>query len=111
MRDIETLRFWIRVCLWVAAICTTLVPAIYSLSPWYRSLLGRAFMVQAIAFAMIVDITLIFSYWKPDSQADILVRFWVNAVLLTIVAGATLMLAISIWLLNHREHQGAPHGT
>jgi hypothetical protein len=109
MRDVENLRSWIRVCLWVCAICTTLVPLIYSFSPWWRSLLGRAFMIQAISFAMIVDITLIFAYWKPDSLSDILVRFWVDAILLTLVAGATLTLAITIWLLNHRQHHLRRH--
>lgn len=109
MRDVETLRFWIRICLWVCAVCTTLVPLIYSLSPWYKSLLGRAFMIQAFAFALIVDITLIFSYWRPDSRSDIVVRFWVDAILLTVVAGATLLLAVTIWQLNHRTHQGDPY--
>lgn len=102
-RDIEGLLIWVKVCLWICAICTTVVPLIYSLSPWYKSPLGRAFMIQAIAFALIIDINLVFVYWRPDSRVDILTRLWVNSALLTFVAGAALAIAVIIWRLNHRR--------
>lgn len=99
--DLETLRTWIRICLWVASVCTTLVPFVYAFSPWFRSRLGQLFMLQAIAFAFAMDLTLVFQYWFP--RGNIAAIFWVNAVMLTFIAGSTLALAILIFMMNYTK--------
>lgn len=99
--DLNTLRVWIRACLIIAAICTTAFPVLYSFSPWFRSELGRALMVQAIAFALVLDFSVLFQYW----QADIAVRFWINALLFTLIAVASTWLTLMLWKINHQRSQ------
>ena len=96
-RDITVLREWIRVAGIICAICTTAVPIIYSFSPWRSRALGKLFMLQAISFALAIDISVLFSIWIPT---DILVVFWVDAIVLTAVAVSTASLAIFIWRMN-----------
>jgi hypothetical protein len=96
-RDINVLREWIRVVSFITAICTTAVPIIYSFSPWRSRVLGKLFMLQAISFAVAIDVSATFSIWRPS---DILVIFWVDAIILTAVAASTASLTIFIWRMN-----------
>lgn len=95
----------IEVCLAIAAICTTLVPVIYAFSPWYRSALGRAFMVQAIAFALVLDGTWFAAHVIVHDPELILA---VNMLIFLLVAGATFSVAFMIWKINHYHvlHRG-----
>lgn len=99
--DIEALRQWILGCLIVASICTTLVPIVFAFVPWYRSVLGRLFMTQAISFAAVMDVTTLFHFWRPRA----IIIFWTNASLLTLIAASTAALAWVIWELNYKTHQ------
>lgn len=101
--DVEVLMEWIRVATIIAAVCTTSVPVIYSFSPWYESILGRLFMLKAVSFALAMDLTVLFMLWKPS---NILVVFWTDAVVLTLIAGSTASLAILIWRMNHPKKKG-----
>lgn len=96
--DLQNMREWIRICVLVASVGTTLVPVIYAFSPWYKSHLGRAFMLQAVSFSAAIDLTLWFMYWPPD---DIRIKFWANAFVFTLIAISTTGLAFMIWKLNY----------
>lgn len=107
-RDINTLREWIRVVTIIAALATTSVPVIYSLSPWRTHKLGRLFMYQGIAFAMALDLSAVFQIWRPK---DILVLFWTDVIVLTVIAAATSALAILILSMNvPRRRYQSRHG-
>lgn len=84
--DVQVLTVWIQLCLLLAAFFATLFPVLYSFAPWWSTRLGRALMLQGIAFALALDLTLLFSFWVPE---DILVLFWVNAIVFTLIAFAT----------------------
>lgn len=96
--NIEFLGMWILICTIVAAVGTTAVPVLYAFSPWRSRRLGQLFMLQAVAFAMAIDLTVLFEIWRP---INILVLFWVNAVVFTFIASSTSALAIFMWRLNH----------
>ena len=103
--DIEVLRAWIRIVALVAAICTTAVPVLYAFSPWRSRRVGQLFMLQAVSFAAAMILTVLFSYWRPK---NILVMFWVDAVVLTAIAGSTAALALLMWRTNHPKKKGTP---
>lgn len=84
--NIDLLRDWIRVVVIITAICTTSVPAIYALFPWRSRTIGKVLMMQAIAFAMAMDLSALFTVWTPK---DILVIFWIDAIVLTAIAIST----------------------
>lgn len=96
--DIHVLREWIRVVVIIAAVCTTSVPVLYSFSPWRSRRLGQLFMLQAISFATAMDLSAVFSIWKPT---DVLVLFWTDAVVLSAIAVSTASLALLMWTMNH----------
>lgn len=91
--NIDILTTWIRIVAIVTAVCTTSVPMLYSVFPWRTRRFGQIFMLQAIAFAVAMDMTVLFSYWHPK---DILIIFWVDAVVLSVVAASTAAFAILI---------------
>lgn len=98
----EILREWIFAALCMAALGSTLVPILYSFSPWRSRVLGKLFMLQAVFFAVSLDFTVIFSFWTP---ANILVDFWVEFITFTGIAISTFALTIKIWLLNHYTYK------
>jgi hypothetical protein len=92
--DIHTLTEWIRVVALIAATCTTMVPILYLFFPWRSRLIGRIFMLQALSFAAVIDLSTLFSFWHPD---DILLVFWIDAIVLTAVAVSTFAFAVLLW--------------
>ena len=98
-RDIDVLTAWIKGCLYTAAFFTTSFPVLYLFSPWYSTKLGRLLMLQAVAFALIVDVTVLFLFWSPS---DILVTFWIEAFCFSFVAVATGLLTVMLWRTNHK---------
>jgi len=107
--DIHTLMVWIRIATFIASGCTTLVPIIYSFSPWYRSRLGQLFMLQGVAFALAMDITCVFIIWQPKKVPDLRIALWLDAFLLTNIAVSTLMLAMLILRMNVLTPKGRHH--
>lgn len=89
-RDIETLKFWLRIVCVIAAIGTSAVPILYAFSPWRTRLFGKIFMLQALSFAACIDLITLFAFWTPK---DILIVFWVYVIVLSAVAVSSLMLA------------------
>jgi hypothetical protein len=88
--NIHALREWIRVVVIVTAICTTAVPVLYSFFPWRSRPIGILLMVESISFALAMDLSALFTIWKPS---DILIVFWIDAVMLTAIAVSTAAMA------------------
>jgi hypothetical protein len=98
-QDVEVLRMWIRIVLCIAALGSTSFPVLYLFSPWRSSPIGRLFMLQAVSFAVAMDLSLLFVFWRPES---ILVRFWINAIVLTAIAMSTILLTVTVARRQHR---------
>lgn len=96
--DIHVLTTWIHIVVVIAAICTTVVPVLYSFFPWRTRRIGQVFMLQAVSFAVAMDLTALFSYWHPS---DILVVFWVDAFILTAISVSTAAFAVLILKMNY----------
>ena len=97
MDHFEVWRLVIRIALFVAALCTTSFPVLYGIiSPWHKSWLGRALMLQGVALAAALDITLIFQFWKGANSF----RFGVYAVVIIAIAAATATLTAGMWRTN-----------
>lgn len=101
-QDIETLRLWIRVVQFVAAICATAFPIFYAFSRWYASWLGRLLMLQGVALALALDASLIFQFMRDDP--NVLMRFWVYAFALTLIAIATAALTFMVVRMNYYRY-------
>lgn len=99
-RDIHTLTEWLRCVLIIAAVCTTAFPVLYSFANWTSTALGKIVMAHSIAFALAMDVTVLFQYWHPN---DILAVFWVEALMFTFIAIATTALTYMLWLYNYRK--------
>ena len=93
--NIDVLREWIRVVVIISAICTTSVPIMYAFFPWRKRPLGRILMAKAISFAIAMDLSAIFAIWTPS---DILIVFWVDAIVLTGIAASTL--TMTLYMVN-----------
>lgn len=98
--DIHTLRLWLRTALYIAAVTTTIIPVLYSFSPWRSRTLGKMFMLKAVCFAAALDMNALFSIWKPS---NILVYFWVEMTVLSGIAISTFSMAVYIWKFNFRK--------
>lgn len=96
--NIHALVSWIRIVAVITATCTTVVPILYSFFPWRTRRIGQIFMLQAVSFAMAMDLTALFSYWHPK---DILVVFWIDAFVLTAVSVSTAAFAVLILKMNY----------
>jgi len=62
MTDIFTLSEAIRGLLILSCISATSFPILYAFSFWEKTWLGRAMMLQSIAFAVSLDTRLVLSY-------------------------------------------------
>ena len=71
----ETLIHWLHFFLIVAAVCATVFPIAYSVVPWYRTALGRVLMLHAVALALALDVTIIYTYW---TKSNIALALWIN---------------------------------
>lgn len=100
MQDTEALEQWILICLIVASVCTTMFPLIWAFSRWWSTLLGRLLMLQAIAFSVAIDLTLFFQFWEPTPD-DIMLIFWLNAIVFGLIAISTLLLTLTMVRMNY----------
>jgi hypothetical protein len=99
MRDVETLRNWVQILLLATAVCVTLFPALYAtFSPWYRSKLGIAVMLQSLSIALTIDYAAVRSWIFPDAAPH--VRLLVYLVLLSLVCLTSLFLTAVLLYLN-----------
>lgn len=95
--DLETIRQWIRVVLTISAICVTVFPLLYLVfSPWYRSHLGRAVMLQSMSIAFAIDFSAVYQYWAFTSDRLFLLTLWLF-ILVFIGLGSTYLTAALIY--------------
>lgn len=87
----------------VAALCATSVPIAYAFTKWNHSILGRLFMFQAVAFALAMDCTVIFSLWQPENLTLV---FWINILIYAAIAAATAGLTYKIFKYNYKKQKG-----
>lgn len=107
MSEIETLQQVTLVFLWVAAVCATSFPILYAFSPWYKTPLGRVVMLQAGAFALALDVSLIAKYWRPSNDFHM---FLINAAVFGIIALATGSMTFLLWKANYEvKRREIPH--
>lgn len=99
-RDADTLLRWAQGCLIIATIFSNMYPIMYAFSPWHKSALGRIIMFKAIAFAMALNITLLFQFWHPE---DLMVLYLIDAVVFTFIAITTASVTYMVWKLNYSE--------
>jgi hypothetical protein len=106
--DLKTARDIADVVLVVAAICTTAFPVLYLPSPWYKSHLGRAVMIQSASLAFAIDISLLLRVWKfTDDLATLLT---INIVLLALISIGSIYLTVALLYYNFFE-KGNFHDT
>jgi hypothetical protein len=98
--DMNVLRTWILICVVLAAMGATAVPIIYSFSPWRSRRLGQIFMLKAVSFAAALDMTVVFAFWTPH---NILIEFWVEAIVFSAIAVSTSAQAFLIWQLRRKN--------
>jgi branched-subunit amino acid ABC-type transport system permease component len=96
--DVQTLRQWLRIVMIITAFCSTALPLVYSLTGWRKFKTGRLFMLLSLSFATAIDVTVLFSFWRPK---NVLVIFWVDALLFTFIAAASLSLIILVIKMNY----------
>lgn len=58
-------------------------------------------MLQAVAFALAVDLTLLFQFWTPK---NIYVILWLNVIVFSLIAAASAMLTWGMLRINHNKH-------
>lgn len=106
MNDVPTLLMWIRAFTFAAAACTTSVPVLYSFYPWRSKRFGQLFMLQAVAFAIALDTSAIFSVWRPKNIAIV---FFADLGFLTLIGASTAGLAIQMWRITHPSTKRGRH--
>lgn len=103
MSDIETVRQWTRVVLTIVAILVTAFPLLYAVfSPWYKSHLGRAVLLQSLAVAFAVDFSAVFQYWAFTSNLYTLVV--IRLLIFVFVGLAVSYLTIVLIFTNFIKH-------
>lgn len=90
-RDVQTVLQVSRIFLAITAICVTLFPLLYGLlSPWYKSHLGRAVLLQSVAIALAIDISAYGQFWAITE--DIRTILIINVVFLSFISLTSLYL-------------------
>lgn len=105
-RDIETVVHIIRIFLMITALCTTAFPLLYLFSPWYRSNLGRAVMIQSVSVAVAIDVSVVRIFWIPEWNLTAILL--VNAGTLAFISVASLYLTWMLFLYNFKPNKERP---
>jgi hypothetical protein len=100
--NVDTLMVLIFVFALIAATCTTAFPILYAFFPWRSSLLGKMLMLQAVAFALAMDGTVIFQIWEPS---NIVIGFLIEVVVFGMIAFSTASLTVLMWKANHTNRK------
>lgn len=95
--DLELLRLWLRIATVICAVAVTSFPVLYSFKPWKQNTAGRLLMFQGVAFALAIDVSSILSFWRPS---NILIWFWADLFILTIISIAVSALTWWMWQTN-----------
>lgn len=98
MSDIDTVVQWSRAFSAIAAICTTSFPVLYLISPWYRSPLGRALMLQSVSIALALDISAVYQFWAFTTNMHTLLL--INIGILAFISVGSLLLTTMLVQYN-----------
>lgn len=98
--DIETLRTWLQWVLGVAAFFTTAFPLLWFFSIWTSTVTGKLLMFWTLSFALVLDVTVLFQFWKPT---DILVLFWTEAIMFSLIAVSSAAMTFRLYWVNYHE--------
>jgi hypothetical protein len=101
-RDIVILEHILKLFLDISAFFTTLFVVMYWFSPWFKSHLGRAIMLQAISLALALDMTVLFQYWQPE---DILVSFWIQVLIFGLISVGAIYKCVVLWQANYKGEE------
>lgn len=98
-QDVETMRQWSLVALTIAAFPVTAFPLLYLvLSPWYRSQLGRAVMLQSLSIACAIDFSVVYQHWAFTSNIRLLLTIWLFMIIF--IGAAALYLTVVLIVIN-----------
>ena len=95
-----------KVCLIVSSVCATSFPLVWAFSRWWSTLLGRLIMLQGVTIAVAVDLTFFFNIVAPNFN-NLMVLFWINAVVFGLIALSTVLLTVTVIRMNYiRKKKG-----
>lgn len=107
-KDVETIRQWTLVAMTIAAFPVSAFPLLYLvLSPWYKSQLGRAVLLQSLSIAFVIDFSVVYRYWAFTSNRVILLS--VYFFMIVFIGLAASYLTVVLFYLNFKSRKGAPH--
>lgn len=92
-----------RILLVIAAITSTSFQFLYMFTPWYKSPLGRAVMLQAIALCFALQLQVVFTFFVQDIPLNVL--YWINDGILLVIVIATSMLAYLQWTYRRKRKE------
>lgn len=102
--DVQTVMQVSRIFLAIAAGCVTVFPLLYGLlSPWYKSHLGRAVLLQSLSIALVIDITAYAQFWNITT--DLHKIMVINVVFLGLVALTSLYLTATLVYYNFTQKE------
>lgn len=97
-RDVEALITATRVLVGITAVAVTLFPVLYGVfSPWYKSKLGIAVMLQSVSIALTVDYSAVRRIIFPATSSTALVIYFV---LISFVCLTSLFMTSVLLYLN-----------
>lgn len=105
-QDVETIRQWTLVALTIAAFPVSAFPLLYLvLSPWYKSQLGRAVMLQSLSIACAIDFSVVYRHWAFTSNIQLLLTIWLFMIIF--IGAAATYLTVVLVVLNFIKHEKA----
>lgn len=105
--SIHELLMWIRVGTVIASICTTAIPILYGFFPWRSSLWGKLFMLESVSFAIAMDTTTFFAFFRPK---NLFIVYLIDAGFVTLIAVSTFALAVLIFIRLIGSKKDASNG-
>jgi len=84
-----------RLFLIFATITTTSFPVLYLFSPWYKTPLGRAFMLESVTLALAIWLKFTLTFFLAEGPRGFLL--WTNVVILVLITIATSGLTYLLW--------------
>ena len=97
-RDMESAVIIGRLILIVATITVTSFPGLYAFSPWYKSALGRAIMLQSSTLMLTIWLKFTLTFFLANGPRGFLL--WTNVVVLFLITISTSMLTYLLWKIR-----------
>lgn len=94
---IQGIRYFVIFCLVTTVVSIIAFLVMYGRVAWYKSELGRVFMLNKIAYAVILGFSIMFRFWKPDNP---LVTSLINGFRYGLITYATALLTYVMIKMN-----------